>query len=376
LEGDKSIAEIYPSGYALDDNSLETHFNVVKNHSRPDSDLIGFLTEQQKQYGWDGSVEQNLQRLSDPGSRVVVTGQQPDLMGGPLLIIHKALTCIALASELEKKLQVPVIPLFWIAGDDSDLREVNYLEFLDEGSELKLDFSNANQSLSISRRILTKKHIDHIASYSNCGLDAFSTFYQEGSSLSTSFGKVIHSLFKDKGLIMVDGYEMARFSQDILHKFVHNQSDINYHLLRNESRIKAMGYHPQVKLRDQTARAFLFKDGVRERVNNQNSITGKLTHDVLSRPIVCDSIFPTIAHVLGPAEFNYFGLLSGLYKFFKIPFPLIAPRCHATLHRKDILSQLKKLDLTASDANSLSEMLNKLGNQKAKKMSPPLQRIN
>jgi len=53
----------------------------------------------------------------------VTTGQQPGLFLGPLYTIYKALTTIALADRLQASLARPVVPVFWVAGDDHDFLE-------------------------------------------------------------------------------------------------------------------------------------------------------------------------------------------------------------------------------------------------------------
>jgi len=62
-------------------------------------------------------------RLREPGALAVTTGQQPGLFGGPMYVVHKALAAAALARELEAAWQRPVIPVFWMAGDDHDWAE-------------------------------------------------------------------------------------------------------------------------------------------------------------------------------------------------------------------------------------------------------------
>src|SRR5690349_12037206 len=59
-------------------------------------------------------------RLAAGDALVVTTGQQPGLFTGPLYSIYKALSAIALAARLESDWRVPVVPVFWVAGDDHD----------------------------------------------------------------------------------------------------------------------------------------------------------------------------------------------------------------------------------------------------------------
>jgi hypothetical protein len=53
---------------------------------------------------------------------VVVTGQQPGFLGGPLLTLHKIATAITLA-ESRTAAGRPSVPVFWCGDDDDDLVE-------------------------------------------------------------------------------------------------------------------------------------------------------------------------------------------------------------------------------------------------------------
>jgi len=56
------------------------------------------------------------------GPDVVVTGQQPGYLGGPLLTLFKIATAIELAARRSAAGQ-PTVPVFWSGDDDDDLAE-------------------------------------------------------------------------------------------------------------------------------------------------------------------------------------------------------------------------------------------------------------
>src|SRR5690349_10716960 len=69
--------------------------------------------------------EAALERLHQPDAFVLTSGQQPGLFTGPLYTVYKALSTAGLARVLERQWQRPVVPMFWIAGDDHDFAEAS-----------------------------------------------------------------------------------------------------------------------------------------------------------------------------------------------------------------------------------------------------------
>ncbi|HVO39092.1 MAG TPA: bacillithiol biosynthesis BshC, partial [Spirochaetia bacterium] len=99
--------------------------------------LRSLLEAQNRRFNAAPAALANVARLSDPRAVVVIGGQQAGLFGGPLYTVNKALTVLSLAERLEKQLGQPVVPVFWIASEDSDLAEVDRASVLDRDGKLR-----------------------------------------------------------------------------------------------------------------------------------------------------------------------------------------------------------------------------------------------
>ena len=66
-----------------------------------------------------------LERLAQPGTVAVVTGQQVGLFSGPCYTIYKVLHAVKLAAWLSDN-GMPAVPVFWLATEDHDFAEVNH----------------------------------------------------------------------------------------------------------------------------------------------------------------------------------------------------------------------------------------------------------
>jgi uncharacterized protein YllA (UPF0747 family) len=80
------------------------------------------------------------------------------------------------------------------------------------------------------------------------------------------------------------------------------------------------------------------------------------------RPIVQDTLFPTVAYVAGPNELAYLGQLRGVYEHFGVPMPLMHPRGSATLLDSAGARFLSRYDvpiaaLQAQDESALNHLL-------------------
>jgi len=63
-----------------------------------------------------------LSKLRLDGAKTVTTGHQLQIAGGPAFLHYKTITTIRLARQIEAETGEKVVPVFWMASEDHDLR--------------------------------------------------------------------------------------------------------------------------------------------------------------------------------------------------------------------------------------------------------------
>src|SRR5690625_587283 len=134
--------------------------------------LTDVLMTLNKNWNADNAVLENIERLQQKNSLVVIGGQQAGLLTGPMLSIHKIISIISLSKQQEKKLGVPVIPVFWIAGEDHDYDEINHIYTPAYNKLRKHTYpSTTENKLSISNREINQEEIQRWVNQAFHGLE-------------------------------------------------------------------------------------------------------------------------------------------------------------------------------------------------------------
>ena len=77
------------------------------------------------QYAASGlTLPESVRSLAHPDCRVVTVGHQLVLAGGPAFFHHKILSAIRVARGLSKASGQPIVPVFWMASEDHDWKEI------------------------------------------------------------------------------------------------------------------------------------------------------------------------------------------------------------------------------------------------------------
>src|SRR5579872_3075739 len=90
------VSQFY-AGSPFDSQTYESVADRVRQFATPRREVAYILAEQNQAFGCSEPTLANIQRLSQPGTLAVVTGQQVGLFSGPAFTLYKALTTVRLS---------------------------------------------------------------------------------------------------------------------------------------------------------------------------------------------------------------------------------------------------------------------------------------
>ncbi|HET9401461.1 MAG TPA: bacillithiol biosynthesis cysteine-adding enzyme BshC [Candidatus Acidoferrales bacterium] len=367
LSGAKKLCEFYPHPPTLAAISSVSRERKRERRYSPEmrAAVANILARQNGDIspaGMHPAIERNLASFRE-GAMAVVTGQQAGLFGGPAYTFYKALTAIRLVQELHHR-GVEAVPIFWIASEDHDLAEVSACDWLTSHGVEHLQWQAASPDVSgrsVGRVPLREEIVDlaRRAAESLEGpaceeiAEALTTAYQPAETFGTAFAKLLRALTGRFGLILLDPLDakLHELAAPLLERVVEQQSALSSELAERGKRLERAGYHAQVKVGAASTLLFGTENGKRVAIRQKNGefLLGETSADganlrrrinedpagfspnALLRPVVQDTLLPTIAYVAGPAEIAYFAQSQVVYQHLGATMPVIVPRASFTL---------------------------------------------
>lgn len=319
------------------------------------------------------AVSRNISDLLLPNTFTITTGHQLCLFTGPLFFIHKIFTTIKWCEEL--RLAYPgysFVPVFWMASEDHDFAEVNH--FYVNGRKITWDTDSHEQP--VGRLPLTGFETVSSAladmaenEFARKQVERLAGFYHSSRNLAEATRRLVHDLFADKGLVILDADSPAlkRALVPAIKKDILEQSNFNA-LQQTNQRLRPF-YKTQVNGREinffylhPSGRKLIKKEGERFRVDGTDlSFTagelgheidqhpGKFSPNVIMRPLYQETILPNLSYVGGPGEIAYWLQLKGVFENNGISFPVLTLRNFMLLLKERHQHQLERYGLTAGD---------------------------
>jgi bacillithiol biosynthesis cysteine-adding enzyme BshC len=331
------------------------------------------------------------------GAAAVVTGQQVGLFLGPLYTIYKAASAIVVARALAAESGAPVVPIFWLQTEDHDLPEIATCGVPGATRcEMIAAPVDADNRISIAHRALPDSITDSLERLADAlgdgplaraHLERLARHYRPGAPWAAAFAGVLAELFAPEGLVVIDPRdpgrsELAALAAPIHARALADAEPIAAALTARAAELEAAHRPVPIHVRPRAPLSFFHPDGalgprVRldasddgftevgvPRHHTRGELLAALAADprsfstsALLRPILQDTLLPTVAYVGGPSEVAYFGQLPPLYAHYGLAMPFAVPRGRFRVVDHRTAKLLARLGLTAADAELSEEAL-------------------
>ncbi len=322
--------------------------------------------------GADERALQNIRRLTDERSFCVITGQQAGFLGGPVYTLYKIVTALRLAARCTDALGVTVVPLFWLASDDHDLHEVNHAYVYGADGEVqKVQFHVEHDGrpvealpLSIDIKDEYERYFEYLVkgSFTVPLRESYIAGAREavpppaGERFCAWVARTWSALFSHRGLVVMEPAVLRAEGGPFLEAAVRSHGEIERRIAATGNALRDAGYEPAA-LSPDAGKPFIFDESgrrVRAVSPEEHAVRVKehperYSADVLLRPLLADSVLPTLAHVLGPGEFAYHAYMKPLYELLGMRQPLLFPRKSYTVLRSVEEDRLKLYHRTVED---------------------------
>ncbi|TBL78142.1 bacillithiol biosynthesis cysteine-adding enzyme BshC [Paenibacillus thalictri] len=347
--------------------------------------LCRVLTRFNRSIGADEAALASIDKLSRPDTLAIVGGQQAGLFTGQLLVIYKAITLLQTAKQAEAQLGRTVVPVFWIAGEDHDFDEVNHIFQLTSDlrvEKIKLERTGDKRG-SVSRLQIAAEQWESVLDQLDAGLmqtefkaslmEQLREFAASSATLVDFFGKMMAWLFRETGLVFInsDDPDLRALESSMFERLIEEHRPLQAAVENRARKVQELGFTPQVEIQQGNANLFVCSEGERVLLYAQDDgfstrrhdrfltkeqlldyarqAPGKLSNNVITRPLMQEYLFPVLGTVLGPGEIAYWAQLGEAFHQLGMRMPLIVPRVEVTLMEGTVTKHMGKYGLTVED---------------------------
>jgi bacillithiol biosynthesis cysteine-adding enzyme BshC len=195
--------------------------------------------------------------------------------------------------------------------------------------------------------------------------------YRPEETFGTAFAKLMTRIFAGRGLIFLDPLspELHRLSAQTMLLALKEHQTLAKGLAERSQALERAGFHAQVKVTENSTLVFRVVDGQRVPIRPKNGgfvaahiqeafedtrraleqHPEQFSANALLRPVIQDTLLPTIAYIGGPAEIAYHAQTALVYKRLLGRAPAILPRAAFTLVTAHVANLLKKYKVDVRD---------------------------
>lgn len=303
------------------------------------------------------------------GSLVVTTGQQPGLLGGPLYGLYKGLAAAAFAARLERELGEPVVPVFWVAGDDHDFQEANQATILSTENELlalalrerphdaaQLPLASEPVGPEITAVLTALSGATPETEFKAQVLAALARCYQPEASLADAYAAWMAELLAGAGVVVYRAH--AASAKAVVGPLLVRALELGVHRLPDPGPVPTPPDATFVMVDAELGRDRLVEDdgafharrsGERWTLEEIEALSHeapeRLSPNVLLRPVAESYVWRSVAYLAGPGELAYLPQARPVYDALGVSWQPPVPRFGARLVEGRVQRVLAKLGI-------------------------------
>lgn len=366
--------------YEYSQAGFASRLHELQNRTFQRQPLATVIQAYMEPFGISSRAQQHINELAKDAV-AVVGGQQAGILTGPLYSLHKAITVILLAKKQRAELEIPVVPIFWIAGEDHDLNEINHVYTANKGIAYKNQYKEQYifKSMASETKYNQKQMTAFICAifekfgetaHTKALLDHVLHVVHQRTTFTELFTDLMNGLFQEEGLLFVDSAfpPLRQLESPYFAQFIHESASIAEAVYDTERQFDNAGYGMPIGATEEAAHLFyvhetgrllltrdadrfindsiglqLSKEELLQLANEQPSL---LSNNVVTRPLMQDMVIPVLAFVGGPGEIAYWALLKKAFHQLDVKMPVLVPRMSITFVLPKVQRALKETGLT------------------------------
>ena len=324
------------------------------------------------------ATERLAAKLADPATRVVVTGQQPGLYGGPLLALSKMAAAVRFAEAIEAAGE-PAVAVFWVATEDHDFAEVAQAAFLTRAGLRRVDLGDDPAPLLPVGMRTFGPRLGEVESELE-GVELPRRWYRPNARFGEAFCRLLVAALGERAPLMLDSMlpEVKSLQRPWLERLVDARREVEEAQAAADAEIERRGYTLQVKPQPGLSPLFMLHGQARRRIAwaNAESYTLRgleaaprpLNHlrraladnpsvispGVLVRPAIQDAMLGTTMQVMGPSELSYMPQVAAIYPVLGIEPPWTTLRPQALVLEERQAGYLEELGISLAELFAVS----------------------
>jgi bacillithiol biosynthesis cysteine-adding enzyme BshC len=348
-------------------------------------ELAAALAVSNRGYGHPGA-DTLARKLADPATRVVITGQQPGFLGGPLYAFAKMVAAARWAAALEAEGE-SAVALYWVATEDHDWAEVSAAVIPTPEGPRSFDLGPDPEPLTpvgmrsfgpgveeVLRAIAAAVPGDLYGEW----IATAGRWYRPDARFGEAFSRLMIHMLGERSPLLLDSMHPALKAAERpwLRRLVERRAGIEEALAARDAEVAARGFELRVQPQRNLSPLFLLSRGERRRIEWRGADAwglrgrggadeaggsiadllriidenpGVVSPGVLARAALQDAVLGTSLFLVGPGELAYMAQASVVYPVLEVAGPWIGLRPQTLVLEARQAEKLEALGITLGD---------------------------